>query len=120
MCVKVVWFSIIRLSTSNPCSSGTWISSMFQHLSKVKHVDIIANFYFAPVDKIEIYDNVIKEIAVPKDILSKKKESQLIELIDVILSLQPNILHIWGTENKWGELLLHHSLSNISKLLEIQ
>ena len=120
MCVKVVWFSIIKLSDSNPRASGTWISSMYQHLSKVKDVDIIANFYFAPVDKIEIQENAIKEIAVPQDILRKNKESQLTHLIDIIISLNPNLLHVWGTENKWGELLLHNGLSGISKLLEIQ
>ena len=93
---------------------------MYQHLSNVKDVDILANFYFAPVDKIEIHENAIKEIAVPQDILRKKNESQLLHLIDIIISLNPNLLHVWGTENKWGELLLNSRLNGISKLLEIQ
>jgi len=93
---------------------------MFHHLSQNNDIDILANFYFAPIDDIVIYqrDNV-KEIAVPHDIINNKVHL-LNSLIDIIVSLNVDILHIWGTENNWGKLLLDYRLKDFRKLLEIQ
>lgn len=123
MQLKVVWFSGVNLADSSPNKSGTWIHSMYKELQGLDGVDIVANFIFSHIQNItetEVYG--LRQISIPTSSAKngRIKEKVLGKIGHILQEINPDILHIWGTENYWCTLYKYKKFSQYKKLLEVQ
>lgn len=118
--MKVLWFSNIEIS-DNISSTGTWIYTMANTLidsGKVELINItegnVTNFQFKKSER-------LKQWIIPKSKLKNGLPSDSIvkELIKIVDNVNPDLIHIWGTENYWG-LLFSRGLLKNKVILDIQ
>lgn len=123
MSVKVVWLSMVDLTIDRPNKSGTWIYSMFKALNNLGGITIVGNLLFA--NQQDIGSSTINDTIQYKVPYSSIKNNIISEgwrnrLVNIILYLKPDIIHIWGTESPWCSILNDYKFNDIKKLIEIQ
>ncbi len=121
--MKVLWFSNIILSESDPRSTGTWLFPMAKSLSDSGEIDLF-NIAQSDVSKITWQEcGSIKQLIVPAmSNITKRglpKSPVIDDIITIVNDLAPDIIHVWGTEGYWG-LLTARKLQVFASLLEIQ
>lgn len=122
--MKVLWFSntpsLSRKGKKNYYNGGGWISSLEQHVKKQREIKLYVAFYSNDVSGIETdeYDGV-QYIQIPKvhksfkdkllDLsVSRKKaanrdeERYIVDLKSVVDQVTPDVIQIFGSENKFG------------------
>lgn len=120
--IKVLWLSGSQLNSKTNFFYETWLSSMAELLIKSKSVELY-NICHGDVEEI-IYlaDTEVKEWVIPK-----KKSNRtglppkwiIKEIEEIVKSIEPDIVHIWGMEKYWG-LLTSYGILGENVLLEIQ
>jgi glycosyltransferase involved in cell wall biosynthesis len=120
--MKILWLSNIALSDSAIKSTGTWLTAMSQAL--VSQNDII--LFNISQRKVNYYQKEkignITQWLVPLERLTEKglPSTKTIKFIqNIVKDIDPDIIHIWGTENYWG-LLTARGFIKGNILLEMQ
>lgn len=122
--IKVLWFSntpsLSRKGNKNYYNGGGWISALEQQIRTVQNIDLTVAFYSNNVSLIEIdeYEGV-KYIQIPKahksvkdkltDLCGSKEfaasrdeKRYITNLLSVIDYVSPDVIQIFGSENKFG------------------
>ena len=120
--IKVLWFCNAEFSDTNPNSSGTWLHSMANALISTDSIHLY-NITQGKVKDVLCQDSQsISQWLVPFEYLrsnglpSLKTIQEIQRIID---DINPDIIHIWGTENYWG-LLAARGYIKGNIILEIQ
>ena len=121
--MKLLWLSSVDLS--EPINrSGTWIRSMFNNIIDSDEIEELNIFTFQTIRNCSVV-----ELKKGKQYTFFKKKGLFYnsfkngtksEIINIVVSLNPDIIHIWGTESGWDDIVNDPRLNNIPKLLEIQ
>ena len=120
--MKVLWFSNAVLTTSKVKTSGTWFLSLAAILKKY---DIsVFNITQGNVSHIKVvkYD-FFNQWILPKYKTNNKglpSKKRIEEILNIVESVTPDIIHIWGMELYWGLLQSRGYLKKYKVLLEIQ
>jgi glycosyltransferase involved in cell wall biosynthesis len=120
--VKILWFSNYQFSKEDIKSSGTWLKVMGEALSKEKGIELI-NITAGQTNRmVSEQINGIQQYLVPISIgsLFKVPKSQIVwQVGKLIEDIQPDVIHVWGTESEWG-LITRNYVNRFAVLLEIQ
>jgi glycosyltransferase involved in cell wall biosynthesis len=105
--MKILWFCNITFSEKEPLASGTWLYTMANALIASKKVQLF-NISQSVVKKIIRQDcNTITQWLLPFEHLNKNglpSSKTLREIEKIVNDINPDIIHIWGTESYWGLL----------------
>lgn len=118
--MKVLWFSNIFISDSIQ-STGTWIFTMSRSLIDSENVELI-NITDGDVPQVEFIDNGrLKQWIIPRAKLTSGLPDKITldKIVEIVKNINPDIVHVWGTENYWG-LLFSRGLIKSNVLLDIQ
>lgn len=119
--MKVLWFSNVVLTTDATKSTGTWLRTMSDALVErgIELYNISQSGLVKTIERKDAGD--IKQWILPvyklhKGLPNKKQTSSICEIVN---SVAPDIIHIWGIEGYWG-LLSARGYVKGNVLLEIQ
>ena len=119
--MKLLWLSNLDL-TENLSRSGTWILSMYNSIINLDEIEELNNFTYKNCSNNSVR-NLIKgkqyNITRSRRLLRQKNKNNS-EIIKLILNLNPDIIHIWGSESGWDDVINDPRIEGIPKLLEIQ
>lgn len=123
--MRVLWFTNTPSLASNQLGiekvSGGWIESLERELVTNKDVTLGIAFY-AKVNKLRFFrNNNVKYYALPKSSIFVRWLKRIIGKIDnpkkeipkfktIISDFNPDIIHIFGTENSFCDLIEHTSI----------
>lgn len=118
---KILWLSNFAFSEASNKGTGTWLIAMGNAMVKSGKVDLY-NISYGEGNTFESQDYMgITQWVIPYEKSSKGIPSKAV--IDFIRQkereIQPDIIHIWGTEHYWGMLIVKNILTT-PVLLEIQ
>lgn len=118
--MKILWLSNCRLTTELSSNSGTWLQTMAQSL--IESGIELFNITQGATKKIEIIEeNKIKQWILPAIRVNDINSQELQEIIkNIVHSIQPDIIHIWGMELCWGLFTAKGVFNGYRTLLEIQ
>ncbi len=117
--MKVLWFSNCELGNNVSKGSGSWLFAMCRIICN--SVELI-NATLSNVDQV-VYNkyDTFSEVLIPKfklkDGIPEEKNTKVIQ--EVIETINPDIIHIWGIEGFWG-LLYAKGFIKGRVILEIQ
>ena len=117
--MKVLWLSNKRVTDTNIKGSGSWLISMANSISK--EVELYNITQERNITDISQYQkDGINEFVLPvyKKYKGKPSNSNIQSIISLIQKINPDIIHVWGTENYWGLLPLETFKAKL--LLDIQ
>ena len=121
MALKILWFSNAMFSAEKTKSTGTWLFTMADALIG-QGIDLYN------ITQSSRYDKIVSEVArsVKQWVLPSFKlhhglpsRQHINEICDIVDSIKPDIIHIWGIESYWG-LLTARGYIKGNVLLEIQ
>ena len=119
---KILWFSNVAFTEDQIRVTGTWQIAMGQALVATGEVELynVTNGNVKEYTRNEV--NGIVQWILPNERISRKglpsyKSQQYIQNIEK--EIQPDLVHIWGTENYWGMLAVNGILKS-TVLLEMQ
>jgi glycosyltransferase involved in cell wall biosynthesis len=120
--LKVLWFSGVIFSDKASNASGSWIYAMADSLMKTGAIQLfnITNSYTkSPIrqNSGEIMQWLLPYQSLRSNGLPGKKAIR--EIQRIVNEIQPDIIHIWGTEGYWG-LLTARGIIHGNIILEIQ
>lgn len=119
---KILWLSNVAFSNDKIKVTGTWIIAMGKALMKTGEVALF-NISHGNVKEATRYEvNGIVQWVLPNDKVNKQglpstKTQQIIRKIET--EIEPDLVHIWGTENYWGKLVGNGVIQS-NTLLEMQ
>jgi glycosyltransferase involved in cell wall biosynthesis len=121
---KIVWLSNIAFSEQKISSNGTWLQPMAEEL--IKNAPDIQIYNVTLSDSSSVIEDTVRGISqylVPKDkthnygqTASRRTCKRVAAIID---NIQPDIVHIWGTENIWASIYKQGYIKQ-KTLLDIQ
>ncbi|MGD9731524.1 MAG: glycosyltransferase family 4 protein [Desulfamplus sp.] len=121
--MKIIWLSNKLLLGKDCGNTGTWLDSMAHELTKSNMIQL-GNISTGKVDKITRQDcGQVQQWIIPN--ITKlnnnglPSEKIISDIINVIESFSPDLVHVWGTENFWGLLTARKCIRRVA-LLEIQ
>jgi glycosyltransferase involved in cell wall biosynthesis len=120
--LKVLWFSNVAFTELNSNTTGSWIHSMSELLMMTEEVELF-NITQGKVNQVirkdckSISQWFIPTVKLRKNGLPNYKNIDKIQ--QIVQNINPDIIHIWGTENYWG-LLSSRGYVKGNILLEIQ
>lgn len=119
--LRVLWFSNVPIARDMK-GSGTWLVSMANALTKYHPEVEIYNVTEGGERRVDEKVNGICQITLPllKNNKGKKWKQREKECLDIVREVNPNIIHVWGTEKYWGCLDFCGSFPSIPVLLEMQ
>jgi len=120
--MKILWFSNYRFSNEAIKTTGTWLKVMGEALSKENDVDLVNITKGQSKGIVFEQINGIKQYVVPagKSYTNDLPKPQIVSQIEnIIEELQPDIIHVWGTESYWG-MITQNYVHRFKVLLEIQ
>lgn len=120
--IKVVWLSNVAFSNMEIQSTGTWLIAMGQALLSNSTIELhnIAQSNKCIYKKESI--GSLTQYYVPIEKLKRNglPSSKTIKfIVEIIKEINPDIIHVWGTENYWGLLTARNFIKGVV-LLEIQ
>lgn len=120
--IKILWFCGVHFTEQKTRETGTWLNSMSKGLIESGEIELF-NITHAKVSKIITDQNTsINQWILPKQKLNRNglPSKKIIQKIQSIVSqIQPDIIHVWGTEAYWGLLTARNFIQGTT-LLEIQ
>lgn len=124
--MKVLWFSNCMLSNTNLKASGSWLYSMAKLLGSTGELHLInitrnSNGRKEKIEHHQIGEN-IEEYTLPNWEISKSNlpaKTNCDKIRELCISINPDIIHIWGVENYFSTLIPELGLPQ-PILLEIQ
>lgn len=120
--LKILWFSNVTFSNSESNTTGTWLHAMSSALIKTGDIQLF-NITQSNVKYSKRQDSqLINQWLVPferslNNGLPKQRTIQ--EIKKIVEEIQPDIIHIWGTESYWGLLTTRGYLAG-NVILDIQ
>ncbi len=120
--MKILWLSNVKQTDAAANSSGTWLHPLATGLSRTGSVELY-NISIDLVSKTTRSDaGKIAQWLLPREELMVNRlpnESLIADIQGIVNEIDPDIIHVWGTELPWGLLTARGYLrGNI--LLEIQ
>ena len=102
--VKVLWFSNCVLSKDASRGSGSWLFAMRDLIATDIELINIAEDSVGCICTHE--GNKIREYLIPQWRLHKgiPSEEKIQEIIEIVNSEKPDLIHIWGVEKYWALL----------------
>lgn len=119
--MKVLWLSNCILSDSGITTSGSWLFAMSEALVNCGQIELY-NMTFSKTIKSIVQEDtkILKQWVVPINEMQKLPNKDTIQNIhDIIQYINPDIIHIWGTESFWA-LIFSRGYINRKYILEIQ
>jgi len=120
--MKIIWFSNHRFSHHAIKATGTWLKVMGEKLAEYENIHLynitkgdVKSLVFEQVGKIQQY--VVPQQK--RNTYSLPNSKIVNEISNVVAKIDPDIIHIWGTESYWGLLSVNKHISG-EILLEIQ
>lgn len=119
--MRVLWFSNALFSREKIKNTGTWLYTMSEALVShgIELVNISQSYRVKTVSRCDVGD--IKQWVLPTFKLHHglPNVKHIKEICDIVESVRPDIIHVWGIENYWG-LLTARGYIKGNVLLEIQ
>ncbi len=115
--MKVLWFTNTACSASaklNPNSyAGGWLSSLEKQLNKIPGIELNIAFYhnsslspfkYENSNYYPVYRkrNIVRELKKRLLNLESNESEEIQKLIDVVNKIEPDIIHIFGSEDNFG------------------
>lgn len=120
--MKVLWMGSVYFTERKLDATGTWSHSMATELVQSGEIELF-NITQAGVQSTIREDfSSIKQWVIPSSKLNKRglpKKSIIRDIVKITEEVQPDIIHIWGTESFWGLLKARNIISG-KVILEIQ
>lgn len=121
MKAKILWLTNVRFSQTNIKSTGTWLQPLAEELSKVENLEI----YHACIgkDKILCSEKIgkISQFLIPCTNPRITKKSNICNHIRKLINdVNPDIIHVWGTESVWFLMNKFGVFDNRTVLLDMQ
>jgi len=120
---KLVWFSNCIFQESSIKATGTWVVAMGRKLQESGECRI-SNFAVSDVESISSYDQGgIEQWLLPRsrfgrpESISRKDAAILADLVE---RLDPDLVHVWGTENFCAAMAADRNFGERPMLLDIQ
>lgn len=120
--LRVLWFSNVAFSKNESNSSGTWIHAMAGLLTKTGEIQLFNISQGLLKHTIRQDFNDICQWLLPYEPLRNAglpSNRTVQEIQKIVNEVNPDIIHIWGTENYWGLLTARGYLKG-NVVLEIQ
>lgn len=119
--LKVLWFCNVAFSENNSNATGTWLHTMATELIKYDSVQLFnitqGKVNIPTKDKFQPISQWLMPYETLKNGLPSK--NTIFEIQKIIRDINPDIIHIWGTENYWGLLSVRGYIKG-NIILEIQ
>lgn len=119
--MKVLWLSNRALSDRNSIKSGTWLFAMRDIIENdINLINLTDNSTIKKITHIQVgnfEEYILPFFKIHRGLPSKKHIAEILTIID---SISPDIIHIWGTEHYWAQLLSRGFLSKWKVILEVQ
>jgi len=122
--LKILWMSNRVQTGTSDRSTGGWLAAMADGLLNTGEIEL-ANISRGMVEKITRQDyRGICQWVVPYNLklsphVITPSNNVIKELVDIVNSFSPDLIHVWGTEDFWG-LLTARKYFNKPALLEMQ
>lgn len=120
--IKVLWLCLFPFTNQSMRSTGTWLGTMIEALLQKEEIELYC-VAFAKVNEYERRDcNGLTQWVIPHEKPNSKglPSDRTIEFIkNLEREIEPDLIHVWGTESFWGMLLARRILTTPS-LLDIQ
>lgn len=120
--IRALWFSNIAFREKEMDATGTWITGMAEALLSTPTAQIkIFNITQGSTAKIE-HENIkdIEQWILPQCKKTYPSKFLINNVSEIINKIQPDIIHIWGTESYWGSIPFHSICPNIPVILDMQ
>lgn len=124
--MKVLWFSPTPASYSNKIrghNGGGWITALQKIVQSVENIDLGIAFESAQDAPKKVFDSVayypiVSDFGISEKFIQAKKLKKLLDKsIAIINDFNPDIIHLFGSE-QWYGLLVNHT--NIPIVIHIQ
>lgn len=120
---KILWLCNVTFSDDKIIETGSWLQPLAVQLQLSRKVEII-NITIGNVEKITRHDyNDIKQFIIPIRKFKCNVQIASIEscndLVFLINELNPDLVHIWGTENIWASIY-EQGYINLKTIIDIQ
>lgn len=120
--IKILWFCSDRFTGQKTRETGSWLHSMSKGLVESGEIELYnitqGNVKQTARDEyLSINQWVFPKSKLNRKGLPPKKTVQAIQ--NIVAEIQPDIIHVWGTEAHWG-LLTARDIVKGTTLLEIQ
>jgi len=105
---KILWLCNNSFSENLIKGNGSWLQPMAEEIQSIPDI-LLFNVTIGNVDKIEQYNykNIVQWI-LPNDKTKKNIQIASIqkckEVTSIIEKVQPDLIHIWGTESVWASI----------------
>lgn len=119
--MKILWLSNCVLNNQPSVKSGSWLFAMREIIGRDVHIVNITEDVSVKKMQYTSYDN-IEEFVFPHFKLHNglPNTTHILNILDAINQVSPDIIHIWGTERYWALLLSRGYLQKWKVILEIQ
>ncbi|MBE9469361.1 MAG: glycosyltransferase [Bacteroidetes bacterium] len=115
--MKILWISNVCFSLQKFKQTGTWLFPLAQKLNDETNIEIINLAVSAKGNFHESYIGSIKQYNIPfYKKITKDNINNLNKLID---DINPDLIHLWGTENNYGNYLIDYQAQR-KVLLDMQ
>ncbi|WP_439504242.1 glycosyltransferase [Sediminibacterium sp.] len=117
--MKVLWISNCILGGKESIASGSWLFGMKNIISNNVKLFNLTSSYISETNHKKYND--FEEYIIPNYSLINglPKEIDICQIKKIIDEIEPDIIHIWGTEAYWG-LLFSRGILKGNYILEIQ
>lgn len=121
--MKILWMSNREIINNDISESGSWLVSMaslFQNKKEVELFNITENSSVSAIIFKEKYN--IREWVMPRykrETHGLPSNKDIESILNIINSINPDIIHIWGVESYWG-LLAKYGYIKGNILIDIQ
>ena len=118
---KILWMTNVRFAQTNIKSTGTWLQPLAEELSKVENFDIY-HVSLGDVDDLSCEKiGKISQYLIPIKNANIKKKVGLCGIVkNLINDVNPDLIHVWGTESVWFLMNKLGVFSNHIVLLDMQ
>lgn len=119
---KILWLTNVRFATEKQKSTGTWLQPLAELLTDYYHIYHVCCGDVRDVSEENV--NNIKQFVIPN-----RKTLQSTQIPDhqscadvkrILHSIQPDLIHVWGTESKWAYMKCIGIYESYKVLLDMQ
>jgi len=120
--IKVLWFCNVSFSDAKSSSTGSWLFPMVDSLLETNEIEFY-NITQGKVSNVTSQDyGYVNQWLVPYSPLRSNglpAQKTVDQIRQIVEEINPDIIHIWGTENYWG-LLYSRGYIKGNVILEMQ
>lgn len=118
---KILWMTNVRFSQSNIKSTGTWLQPLAEKISRNGDFELYHVALGNTEDLILERIGEISQYLIPSKYISIKKNLATSDSVKKIINdVNPDIIHVWGTESVWFLMNRTDTFLNHLVLLDMQ